>query len=98
MRRWSQEFYEWRQERDFKEEASETRASMQLKGTDICIDIYCKCGARGHFDGYFLYHFECENCGQVYAVGSSVKMVPVDTKYKEDALAWCFQTLEWDLK
>ena len=51
---------------------------VQWKGTDVCCDIYCKCGAHLHFDGDFLYHFQCGRCKQVWESGTHVKIYPVN--------------------
>lgn len=51
---------------------------IQWKGTDVCIDLYCQCGHHGHFDGEFLYYFECPKCKTIYCVGQNVKLVPLD--------------------
>src|SRR5688572_8750147 len=45
---------------------------IQCKGTDVCIDLHCKCGHHGHFDGEFFYYFECPKCKTQYAVGQNV--------------------------
>ena len=50
---------------------------VQWKGTDVCIDLHCTCGADHHFDGEFLYHFKCGECGQVYEVGGFIKLHPL---------------------
>lgn len=39
---------------------------VQWKGTDVCIDFYCKCGEVGHFDGYFASILKCPTCGQLW--------------------------------
>lgn len=44
----------------------ETTGWIQWKGTDICIDIHCKCGHSSHVDDYFMYYFECKKCGTIY--------------------------------
>ncbi len=40
----------------------EPRAFIQWKGTDVCMDFHCKCGAHCHFDGYFAYVVQCPHC------------------------------------
>lgn len=50
---------------------------IQWKGTDVCIDLHCRCGHHGHFDGEFLYFYECRGCGAKYAVGQYVKLIPL---------------------
>ena len=51
---------------------------LQWKGTDVCCDIHCKCGAHLHFDGDFMYFFRCPHCGQVWESGTHVAIYPVD--------------------
>lgn len=41
-------------------------AFIQWKGTDVCMDFYCDCGAQGHFDGDFAYAVKCQHCGQIW--------------------------------
>ena len=41
---------------------------IQWKGTDVCMDIYCKCGYHSHIDAEFAYHVECPICHTVYAL------------------------------
>lgn len=52
---------------------------IQWKGTDICIDLHCVCGCRGHIDGMFMYSVECAECGRRYAVGQNIKLIELDT-------------------
>lgn len=47
---------------------------IQWKGTDVCMDVTCACGAAGHFDGDFVYFLRCPECGRVYSVGQSVRL------------------------
>lgn len=54
---------------------TESGGWIQWKGTDVCMDIHCRCGATCHFDGDFFYTFKCKMCGQVYAVGQNIKMI-----------------------
>lgn len=51
---------------------------IQWKGTEVCCDIHCKCGAHLHFDGDFLYAFRCGACGQLYETGSHVPIYAVE--------------------
>lgn len=37
-------------------------AFVQWKGTDVCMDFHCGCGAHCHFDGYFAYVVQCPHC------------------------------------
>ncbi len=52
---------------------------IQWKGTDVCCDIHCDCGAHLHFDGFFMYAFRCPECKQLYEVADHVPITPVDS-------------------
>jgi len=39
---------------------------IQYKGTNICMDFYCECGAHCHYDGYFAYAVKCPHCDTVW--------------------------------
>ena len=62
---------------------------IQWKGTDVCIDIHCpKCGYHSHFDGDFMYYFECPSCHKLFAMGTSVRLIDLPPEHvafvKED--------------
>src|SRR5579859_1862023 len=59
-------------------ELKNPKGYIQWKGTDVCCDLYCKCGGRFHFDGGFMYHIKCPYCGQVYECGQFIKLYPLD--------------------
>jgi hypothetical protein len=67
---------------------------IQWKGTEVCIDLHCECGHHGHFDGEFFYFYSCPKCDKKYAVGSVVKLIPLDSGGIEYAENVCnvFQT------
>lgn len=44
----------------------EPRTFIQWKGTNVCMDFYCECGAHCHFDGYFAYCVKCPHCQTVW--------------------------------
>ncbi len=50
---------------------------VQWKGTDVCVDLHCACGYHGHYDGYFLYFYECPICKAKYALGQNIKLIPL---------------------
>jgi len=56
-------------------------ATMQFKGTDICLDIQCECGESSHFDGYFAYAIECGACGKQYDLSRRVAIEPFTGQY-----------------
>lgn len=57
---------------------------IQWKGTNVCMDVHCKCGAHSHVDAEFFYFFECQACGAKYAVGQNVKMIELMTPEQID--------------
>lgn len=48
---------------------------IQWKGTNVCLDATCVCGASGHIDGSFAYYFRCIECGRRYALGPTIKLI-----------------------
>jgi hypothetical protein len=50
---------------------------IQWKGTDVCMDIHCECGAHLHIDADFLYEVRCPYCEQAYAVNGHVQLIPI---------------------
>lgn len=57
---------------------SDASMFIQWKGTEICLDFYCPCGAHGHLDDSFAYFVKCPECGQVYEMGTQVIAKKVD--------------------
>lgn len=51
---------------------------VQYKGTDICLDFTCSCGAGGHFDGYHAYSVTCGSCGQVWLLPQSLALTRLE--------------------
>ena len=41
-------------------------AFIQWKGTDVCMDFHCECGAHCHFDGDFAYAVKCPHCNTIW--------------------------------
>lgn len=56
---------------------------IQWKGTNVCIDLRCECGADGHLDGDFVYAVKCGKCGAIYALDAHVKLIPTKPGYHE---------------
>jgi hypothetical protein len=48
---------------------------IQWKGTDVCMDVHCKCGAHLHIDGYFAYTVKCAHCGTAYMMNGHIEMI-----------------------
>jgi hypothetical protein len=51
---------------------------IQWKGTDVCMDVYCKCGYSFHVDGYFSYSVKCPNCQSSYECDSHIKLTELE--------------------
>lgn len=48
---------------------------IQWKGTNVCMDVHCKCGFMGHIDAEFAYNIQCPECNAVYMVNGHVEFV-----------------------
>lgn len=57
---------------------------IQWKGTDVCIDIHCKCGKFTHFDGAFMYFVQCPYCNQIYEASGLIDLIERDIKDLKD--------------
>lgn len=51
---------------------------IQWKGTEVCMDVHCQCGAHLHVDADFCYHIKCGECGQVYECSGFIRLIPLD--------------------
>jgi hypothetical protein len=56
---------------------------ISWKSTDVCMEIYCKCGEHLHMDGTFFSSFTCLHCQRVYWTGSFIKLIEVPENFKE---------------
>jgi hypothetical protein len=50
---------------------------IQWKGTDVCMDIVCSCGASGHIDQDFAYHYKCMSCNKFFDIAGYVHLIEV---------------------
>lgn len=57
---------------------------IQWKGTEVCIDLRCICGINSHYDGDFLYFWECPHCHVLWEMGTHIQMYPVSTEDRDD--------------
>lgn len=53
---------------------------IQWKGTDVCMDVHCVCGALGHVDAEFCYYVKCADCGRVYFCNGHIELIELETK------------------
>ena len=58
-------------------------AFIQWKGTDLCMDFHCECGAHCHFDGMFAYTVQCPHCSTVWEMPQTVVPRKADAKTPE---------------
>lgn len=50
---------------------------VQWKGTEVCADFHCSCGADGHIDdAMFCYTIRCGRCGKAWDVPTSLALTP----------------------
>lgn len=59
---------------------------IQWKGTNVCMDVHCTCGAHGHIDDEFTYHYKCLACGRFFDIAGYVRLieVPADEVDQDD--------------
>lgn len=77
------------EERVMGEDWPRPRGWIQWKGTDVCMDVHCSCGADLHIDGYFAYFVGCPECRRVYRVENDVVMNAVDEAEADGRVKWC---------
>jgi len=56
---------------------------IQWKGTEVCMDIHCICGANDHIDQDFFYSYQCPVCKRKFAVGANIKLIELTEEEKE---------------
>ena len=61
-------------------------AWIQWKGTDVCADIHCSCGAHSHFDGDFMYFIRCPACRKVWEVGTHISLHEPRAEFEDETV------------
>lgn len=51
---------------------------IQWKGTDVCMDVHCKCGESTHIDGDFVYSVKCPKCGTSYMCNGHIELIELE--------------------
>lgn len=51
---------------------------IQWKGTNVCMDIHCKCGHLSHIDADFAYHVQCPKCKTIYACNGHIELIELE--------------------
>lgn len=62
-------------ERQTTPEEGQPHGWIQWKGSSVCMDIHCSCGARSHVDGDFVYYVRCPACGATFMVNGHIELV-----------------------
>ncbi len=55
---------------------------IQWKGTDVCMDVHCKCGELTHIDGDFVYSVKCPACGTSYHCNGHIELIELEVEPK----------------
>lgn len=53
---------------------------IQWKGTNVCMDIHCKCGGLHHIDADFAYFVQCPSCDTIYMCNGHIELIEVQEK------------------
>lgn len=63
---------------------AEPHGWIQFKGTELCMDVHCKCGELTHVDGSYIYMVECGKCGTKYAINGHVQFIEIEEVPEKD--------------
>lgn len=50
---------------------------IQWKGTNVCMDVHCKCGSMFHIDADFAYNVKCPDCDTIYMCNGHIELIEV---------------------
>lgn len=51
---------------------------IQWKGTNVCMDIHCECGAHMHIDDDFVYYIKCPHCKRTYFCNGHIQLIELE--------------------
>lgn len=51
---------------------------IQWKGTTVCADIHCDCGASYHIDAEFAYYVRCPACKSIFAINGHIQLLKIE--------------------
>lgn len=51
---------------------------LQWKGTNVCMDMHCKCGHHSHIDADFTYSVKCPECSTVYMCNGHIEFIELE--------------------
>lgn len=77
-------------------EPGEGHAWIQWKGTEVCMDVHCRCGHHGHVDAEFAYFYKCPKCHITFCVGQTVRLYPIAAGCEDIATPGCTVTSSID--
>lgn len=69
-------------------------ASIQWKGTDVCMDFHCPCGENSHIDAKFAYYVKCWNCEETYEMGWYILAKKVEGPDPDNCIAMDAERVE----
>ena len=61
-------------------------AGIQWKGTSVCMDVSCNCGAAYHIDGDFVYFVKCPGCGRTFYCGTRIELIEMGAEQEMVAM------------
>lgn len=64
-------------------EPAEATVWVQYKGTNLCADFTCSCGATGHLDADFTYSVACGVCRQVWVLPQTLPLTRLEVADEE---------------
>lgn len=69
---------EWTANFSMEDEVALPYIFIQWKGTELCADLHCTCGAHLHMDAMFCYFVECGHCGTVWELEPTCRLREAD--------------------
>lgn len=57
---------------------------IQWKGTDVCMDVHCVCGAMTHIDDSHCYVIQCPECDRIYFLNGNIEFIELTDPISPD--------------
>lgn len=51
---------------------------IHWEGTDVCMEINCKCGCQFYINSSHAYHVKCPECGRVYSCNGHIELIELE--------------------
>lgn len=71
-------------------------ARIQWKGTDVCMDVFCDCGADYHIDADFCYFVLCPKCGKTFVCNPDIELIETTYDASDEVLPMTVTATEYD--